>query len=299
VSPPGLKRRILDYSLAAILLALPLVVLRAGLKEPEELGGFDRGVLRVSSPLQAAVSWVVEGLGGIWNRYVWLVDVEEENRELRAANKRLREELAVARRLAVDTQQLEELIQLRRRTEAETVGARVVSSSVNPHLRVVRLRLDRGEGEVDVGMPVIDGTGLVGVIRRVVGPYSDVLLLTDPETSVEVVAPRTGARGTVTGLSRADAYRCKLRVDKRGGVVEVGDLVVTKDLGAFPGGIEVGVVSELSTVDYSLYQEVEIEPSVDFASLGRVLVVVSPPPPPDPDAERSRASAPARKVGSF
>src|SRR5690606_26782133 len=220
-----LRRRILDYSLAAILLVLPLVILRAGLKEPGDLNGFDRAVLRVSAPLQAAVSWVIEGIGGVINRYVWLVDVDEENRELRAENERLRAELAAALRRAADTEKLEDLILLRRRTEAETIGARVISSGVNPHLRVVRLRLDRGEGEVDVGMPVIEGAGLVGVVRRVYGPYSDVLLVTDPESSIEVVAPRTGARGTVTGLARDDVYRCKLRVEKRGGLVEAGDVV--------------------------------------------------------------------------
>jgi rod shape-determining protein MreC len=294
-----LRRRILDYSLAAILLVLPLVILRAGIKEPGDLNGFDRAVLRVSSPLQAAVSWVVEGIGGVIHRYVWLVDVEEENRELRDENTRLRADLAAARRLVSDTRQLEDLIMLRRRAEAETIGARVISSSVNPQLRVVRLRLDRGEGEVDVGMPVVEGAGLVGVVRRVVGPYSDVLLLTDPESSIEVIAPRTGARGTVTGLARDDAYRCKLRVEKRGGLVEVGDQVVTKDLGAFPGGIVVGVVAEVSSVDYSLYQEVEIEPAVDFASLGRVLVVVAPPPSPDPDGARAGSSPPARRVGAY
>ena len=36
------------------------------------------------------MSWVVEGVGGMWSRYVALVDVEDENRELRAENEQLR-----------------------------------------------------------------------------------------------------------------------------------------------------------------------------------------------------------------
>ena len=51
-----------------------------------------------------------------------------------------------------------------------------------------------------------------------------------------------GAVGSLAGLGRDDAYRCKLRVEKRSGKVQVGDLIVTKNLGAFPGGINVGVV---------------------------------------------------------
>ena len=83
------RRRLLDYGLAAALLAAPILILQAGLKEPSNLNGFDQAVLRISSPLQAAMSWVVEGIGGVWDRYVGLVDVEEENRELRATNARL------------------------------------------------------------------------------------------------------------------------------------------------------------------------------------------------------------------
>jgi rod shape-determining protein MreC len=295
-----LRRRILDYSIAAVLLILPLVILRANLRQPGDLSSFDRAVLRVSSPLQAAVSWVIEGIGGIWNGYIALVDVEDENDELRVENKKLRAELARARRGVADTEQLEDLILLRRRTEAESVGARVISSSINPAIRVTRVALDRGEGEVDIGMPVIDGRGLVGVIRRVYGRYADVMLMTDPDSEIEVHVPRTGGRGKVLGLARDEAYRCTLRVEKRGERVKAGDEVVTVALGTFPGGIPVGVVTEVSGADYSLYQEVEIEPAVDFASLSRVLVVLSPPPPPDPGgAEPAAAARPAHKVGAF
>ena len=38
----------------------------------------------------------------------------------------------------------------------------------------------------------------------------------------------------------------------------------------------------MSRPEYGLYQEVEVEPAVDFRNLTRVLVVLSPPPPPDP-----------------
>jgi len=295
-----LRRRILDYSLAGILLILPVVLLRSHMKEPGQQNGFDKAVLAISSPLQAAVSWVVEGVGGLFQGYVALVDVEDENDELRADNDRLRAELAAARRELADTRQLEDLILLRRRAEAETIGARVIAASINPYLRVVRLRLDRGEGEVAVGMPVVDGKGLVGVVERVYGRHADVQLITDPEAEeVEVIAPRTGAVGSLKGIARDDAYRCKLLVEKRSGKVKVGDLIVTKNLGAFPGGINVGVVSELTNVDYTLYQEVSVSPAVDFGSLGRVLVVVAPPPTPDPDAGTEKASPPAHKVGAF
>ncbi|HWM85250.1 MAG TPA: rod shape-determining protein MreC [Kofleriaceae bacterium] len=294
-----LRRRILDYGLAAVLLAVPVVMLQAGLKSPDRMSGLDQAVLRISSPLQSAMSWLVEGVGGVWGGYVALVDVEEENRELRSENQRLRHELGAARRAAADARALEELVQLRRETDAETLGARVVASSINPYFRVVRLRLDRGAGDVEVGMPVIDDVGLVGRVHRVFGRYSDVLLVTDPDSSIDVVVPRTGGRGWVTGLARDDIYRCKVEFLERGKPVEVGDKVVTFGLGALPAGIPVGVVSAVRAVDYQMYQEVEIEPAVDFGSLRRVLVVLSPPPPPDPDGAEPAPAEPAHRMGSY
>src|SRR5262245_16867691 len=168
---------------------VPCVLLYSGLKNPARLNGFDQAVLRISSPLQAGVSWVIGGVGSLWNRYVWLVDIEDENGELRAENERLRRELAQARQQVSDTAVLESLIGLERGTPAETSGARVVSASVNPYFRVLRLQLDRGEGEVEPGMPVIDAHGLIGRISRVYGNYSDVLLVTDPQSSIDVVIP--------------------------------------------------------------------------------------------------------------
>ena len=63
-----LSRRLLDWGLAGLFLFLPALVLRASLRSPNETTAVDQAVLRVSAPLQAGVSWIVEGVGGIWSR---------------------------------------------------------------------------------------------------------------------------------------------------------------------------------------------------------------------------------------
>lgn len=293
-----LRRRVLDYTLAGFLLLVPLLILHSSFKEPEELNRFDHAVLRVSSPLQSAVSWIVEGLGGIWHRYVWLVDVEDENETLRADNERLRLELGAARRMQADTAALEELLGLRQRTIADTVGARVVAASMNSAFRVVRVRIDRGEHEVEPGMPVLNADGLVGRVLRGYGKNSDVLLLTDPDSSVPVTIPRTKALGSLTGLATGDRYRCK--IDHLEGDVQVGDEVVTSGLrDTFPAGLVVGKVSKVTRVEYDLFQEVEVEPAVSFSSLDRLLVLVAPPPPDDPAGESRTRAPPALGVRAY
>lgn len=289
-----LRRRVLDYSLAGILLLLPAALLHASFKDREDLNGFDQAVLRVSSPLQTAVSWVIGGVGGVWHRYVALVDIEDENAELRRENDRLRLELAEARRQVADTEVLEELIALRRRTTSDSIGARIISSSINPYFRVMRIRLDRGDGEVERGMAVISAQGVVGRIDRVYGTYADVLLAVDPESGIDVKIPRTGGRGTLRGLGRQDSYAATVERLERGPAeleVEIGDMVVTSGLGEdFPSGIPVGHITAVQTKEYALFQEVEVEPVVDFSELDAVLVLTAHAPPADPDAGEDRTS---------
>lgn len=295
-----LKRRYVDYALAGLLLLLPALILRSSLKDPENVSGFDHAVLRISSPLQAAASWVIGGIGGLFADYVWLVDVEDENDELRAVNLRLRGELGQARRAAAELELLQDLVDLRRETRAETAAAHVIASSINSHFRVNRIRIDRGEEQVKVGMPVINAEGLVGRISRSYGAYSDVLLLSDPQSSIDVVIPETGGRGLLNGLASDDSYHCEIEYLEQGKAVSVGDTIVTSGLGKhFPEGLIVGEIASVVEARHGLYQKVRVKPAVDFSSLDSVLILLAPPPPADPDREDDHKSKPAHGVEPF
>jgi len=288
-----LKRKLLDWSATIILIVVPVFVLRASLHRGTP-SAVDQAFLRVTAPLQAGVSWIVEGIGGIWSRYVALIDVEEENRELRHENEKLRRDLATVTRKAFDVAALEDLAVVKRRTPADTLGARVIGAPMSPQFRVLRLRIDRGNKEVQPGMPVITGTGPVGRINKVFGDYADVTLISDPSSSVEVVIPRTGGRGILTGLGKSDSYACTIqwleRTAKPEARVQLGDEVVTSGLGAsFPPGLVVGKVSSVSRDD-GMFQRVLVEPAVDVSRVRAVEVLLAPPPPPDPDAKMKKRS---------
>jgi rod shape-determining protein MreC len=292
----SLRSRVVDWALAGLLIVLPALVLRASLARgtPSPL---DVALLRITAPLEAGVSWVVEGIGGVWSRYIAVVDVERENRELRADNAALRDQLSVMTRRAFDTAALEDLVAVKHTRTADTLGARVIGAPLTPQFRVVRLQLDRGDHEVRPGQAVIGDGGPIGAIDKVYGSYADVVLISDPASSIEVVVPRTGGRGIVTGLGRADSYACKLewleRSQKADARVVVGDDVVTTGLGAtFPAGLVVGKVSKI-VHDDGMFQEVEVEPAVDVSRVRAVLVLLSSDAAPDPDAKAKKKSEPA------
>jgi len=180
------RRRLVDWALTGVLIIVPALVLRASLSRgaPSLL---DEALLRITAPLQTGVSWVIEGIGGTWSRYVALVEVEAENRELREDNERLRRELAAMTRRAYDVAALEDLAVVKKRTPADTLGARVIGAPLSSQFRVLRLKIDRGNREVATDMPVITSEGPIGRVDKVYGDYADVVLISDPSSRIDVV----------------------------------------------------------------------------------------------------------------
>jgi rod shape-determining protein MreC len=278
-------KRLREGGTVAVMVVLALVALRISAKNPGELSSLDRGILTVVAPAQAALSTVARAISGVVGRYAELTHVRTENDRLRSENTRLRAELMQTKRIAAESGRYQLLLGLKDTTPAETLAARVISIDASPYFRVARVDIDRGEGLVRRGMPVLTPEGVVGRINRVAGQTSDILLAVDPRSSIDVFLPRTGGRGVLRGKAGENGYRCSVEYLMRGEQAREGDLVVTSGLGgAFPRDLAVGKVTRVVPNPSGLYQEVEVTPDVDFSRLSEVLVVVAPPPSADPDA---------------
>ncbi len=314
------SRRALKLLIPAVLLLLPALVLRSSLKDPERLNPLDRLLLRVTAPLQGLVGGGAGRAGGVWSHYIALVGVKRDNEKLSADNAALRARVESLSQLAARAERLERLLELRAQIQADTLAAQVIGVETSRQFRVLRLRIELGglarsgrgnsetspappgspsalAAETRPGMPVLSPAGVVGRVLRISGPYADVQLTTDPRTSIDVVLPRTGSRGVLKGVASDSRYLCRVEYVLHKEDIQVGDAVVTSGLGGlFPRDMPIGRVARVSKPDSSLYQEIEVEPLVDFGKLREVLVVLSPPPPPDPDAGK-RPPEPARGIG--
>src|SRR5438477_9793365 len=191
----GSSKRLREAAVVAATLLTAIIALRVSARNPGELSALDRGILRLVSPAQAAMSYVARGITGVAGRYVELTTVRSENEGLRRENRQLRAELTEMRRLAEESGRYQRLLGLRDATPAETIAARVIAVDASPYFRVARVDIDHGEGTVRRGMPVLTPEGVVGRVNRVSGKSSDILLLVDPRSAIDVVIPRTGGRG--------------------------------------------------------------------------------------------------------
>lgn len=304
MAPSRRTRRLL---FTALLLLLPALILRSSIKSPERMNPLDRLVVRLTAPLQSVVVRCGQYLGDAWSHYVFLVRVKRTNERLESENAALRSQLSSMSQLAARAERLERLLELRSQIHADTLAAQVIGVETSRQFRVLRVRIDLGGhdgnkltrelGQARPGLPVLSPMGVVGRIMRLVGPFADVQLATDPRSSIDVVLPRTGSRGVLKGVASDSSYICRVDYVVQKDDVQVGDVVLTSGLGGlFPRDIPVGKVVRLRKPDSSLYLEVEVEPLVDFGKLREVLVVMSPPPPPDPDAGKRPTEA-VRGIG--
>ena len=72
-------RSIRNALLAAVLLGIPVLLLRSAAQEPQGLSGFDRAVRRVGAPLEAGVSYAAGSVGRFFERWVLQARLQEDN----------------------------------------------------------------------------------------------------------------------------------------------------------------------------------------------------------------------------
>jgi rod shape-determining protein MreC len=267
-----------DVVIVVVLLAVPFFVLKAHMKSPESQSTMNGYILRVSAPIEVAAAMIARGVGDVWDDYVYLVDVKQDNARLAYDNARLREQVHSLEQAEVESRQLRRLLQLRDSTPGDAVSAQVIGKDFTEFFRVTRIVLDKGARDVRSHMPVISPDGVVGAVLHVAGDTVDVQLAVDAAFGVDVEDERTRARGFVRGTGDPARYGCKVEMVDSRDDVEIGDLLVTSGKGRwFPRGIPVARVTKVIKRELGRDQDVDAAPTVDFSRLDNVLVLVTTP----------------------
>lgn len=271
----GFYRRYRDTFLVVLLLAVPFFFLRSSLRTPEELNAVDRVLVRIAAPVQYLASALARQLSDVAGEYFYLVDVGRDNNRLFREVSRLQQDTLELTRLKQENDRLRKLMGLRETLQVETVSAVVTAKTPTEFFRVMNVVVDHTGAAVRENMPVISADGAVGLVKRVQGDAATIYLVADSGFGVDVVVPRTGARGYIRGGGDESNYLVKVAYAQRADEVNVGDVFVTSGVGCrFPKGIPVARVTEVIKRDFGEYQQVTAQPTVDFSRLEEVLIVV-------------------------
>lgn len=228
-------------------------------------------VLEVSAALQEVVTAGVRAAKNAWNRYLFLVGLQEENARLRRVIADLHQQVTDLREAAAAGRRLKELLDLKETFGGTLVPAMVVGHDISGWSQTIVVDRGRNDG-VGEGMAVICPMGLVGQIMKSSADFSRVLLVTDRSSEIAALSQRTRARGIVEGMG--DRF-CRIKYLHVSEDVQEGDAILSSGMDrTYPKGILIGTVTRVNKKKFGLFQEAEIEPGADFTRLEEVLIVV-------------------------
>jgi rod shape-determining protein MreC len=281
----ALKRRIVVGLL--VLASFALITLSFRSSALDGVQGTGATILR---PFEVAADRVTRPFADTIGWFHGLVNAKSENKKLRA-------EIAAYRAQQIlDEGALQENVQLRKAVnyhgppslaDYQRVTASVLANPLSPLDQTVTISAGSAQGVVK-GSIVVEPTGgpdgsgaLIGTVDKVTHGVSRVMLLTDSASNVTAVdLTQPDAVGIVRRGSGSSDVLILDRVSKQP-YVSVDDTIITAGtIGSgplkskFPRGIPIGTVSSKSINDADLFQNIQVQPLVDFASIHTVVVLV-------------------------
>lgn len=271
---------------------------------------------RVSQPLRAGVAtvlyplqWLVlrpvlgARMGAEYFESLHSAQVSEADARRKLAQQSLRAN--EVEQLAQENDRLRKLLQLRDRIPVTSIPAEVLYDAADPYTRKVIIDKGLTQG-VEAGAPVLDESGVLGQVTRVLPLVSEVTLITDRDHAIPVLNIRTGSRSVAYGDPKSQVGTLELRFMAGNSDVQPGDLLTTSGVdGVYPPGLPVAKVVQVDRKAESGFARISCAPQalVDGARHVVVLNSIARQIPPKPAAEDApppltKRGAPAKKAGS-
>jgi rod shape-determining protein MreC len=151
----------------------------------------------------------------------------------------------------------------------EPLAARVVGKE--PAYWYQTIVVDRGKkDDVLEGMIVLAPSGVVGQVIHTGEHYSKILLANAPSSAIDAMIQKNRIRGILKGAGERGYV---LHYVLKNADIEEGDYIVTAGIGGvFPAGIPLGIVSKIHKKRRGMFQEIEVQPHVDFQKLEFVFI---------------------------
>ena len=256
-----------------ILLSITLITLDYRGDGGGIIDGLRDGASDALAPVRDLADGVLSPVGDGLQGITGYGALEDENAELRSRIAELEGDALESEAAAEELREALDLLGVDFVGDIPTVSARVVSAPVSNFEQTIELDRGRDDG-IEVDMPVVAGSGLVGKVVQVSGSRSVVRLITDPGSSVGV----RFVDANEVGVAEGEGADNELSV----GFVEVNvslkrrELAVTSGVNdsVFPPGIPVGRVDSAESVEGELQQDVRLVPSADLDHLRFVRVLL-------------------------
>jgi rod shape-determining protein MreC len=254
------------------LLVIALIMLFFNLKYGAGRGFLSKIVLETVAPVQKGVSFSIRNIKDAWLRYIFLIGIEEENKNLKKKINELQSFLILYQEGYLEAQRLKKLLSLTNDYNYHFICASVIGREQAALSKTILI--DKGTiNGLKVGMPVVVPPGLIGRLVDVSWHASKVLLLIDENSNIDAIVQRTRMQGIISG---AGSRGLIMKYISKTQDVQIGDVIISSGIGGvFPKGLLIGQVSHVDRLEASLFLKINVAPFVDFSKLEEALVLAS------------------------
>jgi rod shape-determining protein MreC len=238
----------------------------------------------LAHPIQELAALPGEAVGRVADYFTSQQRLLRENQDLKV---KVLEQSAAAQEAKLLKAEEEHLLSMtsgKSRYAANGVIAEVLYTARNPFTR--KIVVDKGlYDSIQAGMPVIDGSGVVGQVTNVGTFTSEVTLVTEKDQSVPVMVVRNGLRAIAVGSGKdgsIDIPFMPVSAD-----VQMGDVFVTSGIdGTYPPGLVVAEVTSVQKDAARVFAKISAKPAagVDYHRYV-MLLPLSPASAPPPDSK--------------
>jgi rod shape-determining protein MreC len=229
-------------------------------------------VLFVETPIQVIFSSMQKRLSKFLLSYYLMQKAERELEILQLKYLKLYQKQHQYEMDHLENQILRRDLHYLKTQNLNTISADVISIGGSVYEKMVRVNQGSKSG-VAPNMGVFAYGGCVGKVIRAGFETAEVLLIIDPNSSVDVRNARSRARAIMKGLGNPN--RLVLDYVEKKADFKVGDKIVTSGiLGIWPSDILVGQVVEIEddkNSDY-LFRKIYVEPSETFHHLDHLFI---------------------------
>jgi len=245
-----------EYIVLIILLIISLILL-----SQNNAAGIQK-VRSIAFGTFASVTSVFTDLFNISN-------LKKENEELRRTNAEMMLQVSKLREHGIINKDLQNLLALKDSTNFPLISASIVSKSLTKSQGTITLNAGKIQS-VKVGMPVITDKGLVGIVFSTSDNYSIARTLTNVDLKLTVKSERTRENAV---MKWNGDWLVMVNVPKTFNIKK-GDRIVTSEISSIvPFPLPVGVVAEFGNVETGIFNEVKIQPFVNFQEIENVFVL--------------------------
>jgi rod shape-determining protein MreC len=256
--------------IAALLILAALIMIIYGLKQTSETGFMRKLVLEAVWPLGSIKNRSVKAIKENWNRYLFLIGLEEENRQLKKKNDLLASQLTQYQEGYLEALRLRNMLKIREQPDTTPVIAEVIGHEQSSVFKSILINKGTAHGLM-VGFPVLNDQGIIGRITECSWHVSRAMLIVDRSSNVSALLQGSRTHGVLQGDGAAG---CRLKYIPKAEEVKIGDAVISSGLGGiFPKGIILGVVAAVDKKEGAFFQRIDVQPSVDFGKIEEILVL--------------------------